>query len=91
MTPADKPDLPAPDVRVNVQGYETVQAYSCEMLLRLLADERRKARAEMIAEMESRPVAWRGPNGVIHFSAPPLTGEIPPYWEALALIPDTKE
>jgi hypothetical protein len=52
MTPADKPDLPEPDI----VGFATDDMYLACTVRRLLAEERRKARAELIAEL--KPVAW---------------------------------
>lgn len=36
--------------------------YSASQIRRLLADERRKARAELIAEMRAKPVYWYDPD-----------------------------
>ncbi|OZI59906.1 hypothetical protein [Bordetella genomosp. 11] len=64
-TPADKPDLPEPLllatwVRGQVTGPYLVYGYDADTVRRLLADERRKARAELIAEITAPgPVAYK--------------------------------
>ncbi len=62
MTPADKPDLPAPDDIDYRMGKDDVHWYHADTVRRLLADERRKARAELIAEMRAKPVYWYDPD-----------------------------
>lgn len=57
MTPADKPDLPAPDLIWNPAEESSERYYNANTVRRLLADERRRALEEAAHVADGYPGA----------------------------------